>query len=260
MSTSARRAAAGVLTATSLVALSAGIASAAQAAPTAVQTTRPAAVVSATSSSSRLVVRFRNVTTAVPKPPGAKFGGVAVTVTGGRRGVAAAITSAMGRHLTALRSAFVVRAAGEAQGGGAPGSSVFDGVTGSTASSVHYLSIRLDESINLGGAHPGNLTHAYVFDVASGREVSLVTLFRSTTATNRTIRAALVSANRRVGLTASNVAALSIVPDRTGSTAPLSCYPTGPGLHCVVPPGGVLGYAAGPLEATIAWKLLPLAK
>jgi hypothetical protein len=206
------------------------------------------------------VVRFRNVTTAVPKPSGAKFGGVTVIVTGGRRGVATVITSTMARHVTALRQAFVVRAADEASVGGAPGSSVFDGVSGSTASSVHYLSIRLDESINLGGAHPGNLTHAYVFDTATGREVSVATLFKSTTATNRTIRAALVTANRRVGLTASNVAALSIVPDKTGSTAPLSCYPSGPGLQCVVPPGGVLGYAAGDLSATIPWKLLPLAK
>lgn len=263
MPRSVRRTVAGVLTAVStlsLIALGTGMAPAAVAAPAGVQTARTAASGPATVSASPLVVRFRQVTTPVPKPAGAAFGGVAVMVTGGRRGVASAIASAMGRHITGLRLAFVAQAAGEAQVGGVPGSSVFDAVTGSSARSVHYLSIRLDESVNLGGAHPGNVTHAYVFDMASGREVIVATLFRSTAATNRAIRAALVASNRRVGLTPGEVAGLSIVPDRKGRTAPLSCYPTGPGLHCVVDQGAVLSYAAGGLEATVPWASMPLAK
>lgn len=264
MSTTVRRTTAGLLvavSATGLVALTAGISEAAVASPHAFKTTAVTSSRSgSTSSKAPLVVRFTHLTTPVPKPSGAKFGGVKVTVTGGGRGVAAAISTAMARHLNVLGDTFAAEAADEAVTGGVPGSSVFDAVQGASARSVHYLSIRLDESVNLGGAHPASIAHAYTFDMATGREVTVATLFKSTAATNRAIRAALVAANRRVGLKPSQATGLSIVPDKNGSTAPLSCYPTNPGLHCVVDPGGVLGYAAGGLESTVPWKALVVAK
>ena len=70
------------------------------------------------------------------------------------------------------------------------------------------------------------------------------------------MRSALVAGNRRVGVTADDVAGLSITPRKGAGTAPLSCYPSPAGLLCTVDPGGVLGFAAGPLEATVSWGAL----
>lgn len=210
----------------------------------------------ATSSGAPLVVRFARVTTPIATPPGAAFQGVRVIVTGGRGGAARAVSTAMTRHVTALRTAFAAAAASESGAGGTRGWTFFDAMSGLTARSARYLSIRIDESMNFGGAHPSNVSHAYVFDLATGREVSLAKLFASTATTDKVIRARLVAANRRAGLSAADVAGLSIVADRHGSTAPLSCYPTAPGLHCIVDQGAVVAHALGPLEATVPWRML----
>jgi hypothetical protein len=252
-----RRTATAALVAVAAAGLVAAGAGVSQAAVTRTTPTAHTAASSAASARIRpLAVRFVSVTTPVAKPKGAAFQGVTVSVTGGRPGVARAVATAMARHVTALRTSFTTVAADEDVVGGVPGTTVFDAVSGLSARSVHYLSIRIDESVNLGGAHPANVSHAYVFDLATGREIRVAKLFVSPAATDRAVRAALVAANQRVVLTRADVAELSIVPDRHGSTGPLSCYPTGPGLHCIVDQGGVLGYAAGPLEATVPWRSL----
>jgi hypothetical protein len=176
-----------------------------------------------------------------------------VTITGGRPGVARSIMGAVQRHEHAL----LVQFAGEAAGAGdVPVSTVGDVVQGTVARSAHYLTIRLDESVSLGGAHPSNSVHAYVFDVATGREIAVRRLFSKPARADRLIRAAMIAQNPEVRLTAQDVAGLSIVPDRAGRTAPLSCYPLRAGLHCAVDQGGVLGYAAGAFEATVSWTAL----
>jgi len=123
---------------------------------------------------------------------------------------------------------------------------------------VHYLSISMFELLNFAGAHPAHRTHAWVFDLATGREVKVASIVTSPAATDRAIRSALLASYRKqpYGLTAKDVATLSIVADSSGSTAPLSCYATRPGLTCDVDQGAVLAYFAGPLEVTVPWTSL----
>jgi len=209
-----------------------------------------------------LSVRFTQVTRTVPVTTGAGAGAGAgfraprVTVTGGRAGVGRAIAAAVQRHENALAATFAAEAVQAVADGGSPVQTVFDEVRGTVARSAHYLTIRLDESVNLGGAHPSNSVHAYVFDAATGREVTARSLFGAPRRVDRLVRAALIAQTRQVTLTAQDVAGLSIVPDAHGSTAPLSCYPIRAGLHCAVDQGGVLGYAAGAFEATVTWTAL----
>jgi len=241
---------AGSLAAAALVGcLSAGAATAVTARAAAIAAPAPSAT-----PASALSVRFTQVTRTVTRA-GATFVGPRVTVSGGRPGAAKAVATAMQLHVSALASKFTGVAAGAEQSG-TSARRLVDEVTGSTDRSSHYLSVVLEESVDLGGAHPAYLTHAYIFSATTGREVSAAGLFRHPHRVDRLVRSALVAGNRRVGVTASDVAGLSIVPGADGSTAPLWCYPIRTGLHCTVDPGGALGFAAGPLEATVTWAAL----
>jgi len=186
MSAIRRRIVTGALVATAaagLVAAGAGVSEAAVAGRlTAASPAKPAP----------LAVRFVRSTTPVAQPKGATFQGVRVVVTGGRKGAAAAVSTAMVRHLAERKQTFTAEAT-VAAGDGVKGTQISDAVTGSSARSVHYLSIRIDESVDFGGAHPEGLSHAYVFDLTTGHEVAIASIFTSPSATDRTIRAALVT-------------------------------------------------------------------
>jgi len=133
---------------------------------------------------------------------------------------------------------------------------VFDDLFGSVDRSAHYLTVVLDESVMLGGAHPANSVHAYTFDVTTGRELAVRRLFTNPRHADQLIRAAIIAQNKHAQLTAKDVAGLSILADRAGSTAPLSCWPIRSGLRCAVDQGGVSAYALGEFDAVISWQTL----
>jgi hypothetical protein len=201
-----------------------------------------------------LTLHLKQVTRTVTGS-GAQFQAPKVTVTGGRSEVARAITAAVSKHENALATRFAADAA-DAIGNGARVSMVFDAVYGSVDRSVHYLTVVLSESVMLGGAHPANSEHAYTFDVTTGRELAVHRLFTTPRHADHLIRAAIIAQNRQAQLNAQDVATLTIVPDRTGSTAPLSCWPAPAGLRCTVDQGSVLDYASGEFEATVSWRAL----
>jgi hypothetical protein len=201
-----------------------------------------------------LTVHLKQVTRTVTVS-GATFEAPRVTVTGGRPGVARAITAAVTNHENALAARFAADAA-DAIGTGARVSLVFDAVDGSVDRSVHYLGVVPAESVMLGGAHPANSVHAYTFDVTTGRELAVHRLFAAPRHADQLIRAAIIAQNKQVQLITQDVATLTIVPDRTGSTAPLACWPVPAGLRCTVDQGWVLDYASGGFEATVPWRAL----
>jgi hypothetical protein len=133
---------------------------------------------------------------------------------------------------------------------------VFDAVDGSVDRSVHYLTVVLAESAMLGGAHPANTVHAYSYDVTTGRELAVHRLFTNARHADQLIRAAIIAQNKQARLTTQDVAKLTLIPDRTGSTAPLSCWPVPAGLRCSVDQGAVLDYASGGFDATVSWQAL----
>ena len=169
--------------------------------------------------------------------------------------MARAIAAVLQRRMDGLVATFTREVAGSAANGPAP-HRMSDGVVPTIDRSSHFLSVVLLESIDLAGAHPGYVSHAYIFDAATGREVSVARLFRDPHRADRLIRAALVAGNRQSGVTARDVAGVSIVPVRGKGTSPLVCYPGRTGLHCQVDPGWLLPFAAGPLTATVPWKAL----
>ena len=247
MTSTLRRRCATTLAAVALVAPCLVVAAAVAAPATAAISARAVAV-------PPLTVHLKQVTRTVTVS-GATLEAPKVTVTGGRPGVARAIMAAMSRHEDALAARFASDAA-DAIGGGAQVSMVFDGLYGSVDRSAHYLTVLLSESVMLGGAHPSNSVHAYTFDVATGREFAIHRLFTNPRHANQLIRAAIIAQNKRAQLTSKDVAGLSVVPDRTGSTAPLSCWPRRTGLHCSVDQGWVSGYAMGEFDADISWQAL----
>jgi len=186
---------------------------------------------------------------------GDTFTGPRFVVTGGRPGVARAIAAVLQRRVDGLVATFTREVAGSAANGPAP-HRMSDGAVPTIDRSRHDLSVVLLESIDLAGAHPGYVSHAYIFDAATGTEVSVARLFHDPHRADRLIRAALVAGNRQSGVTTRDVARVSIVPVRGKGTSPLVCYPGRTGLHCQIDPGWLLPFAAGPLTATVSWKAL----
>jgi hypothetical protein len=123
----------------------------------------------------------------------------------------------------------------------------------------HYLSVRFDSFSQVGGLHPINEVAVLTFDTATGTRILTTDLFTDVTATTSVVRAALLAEYPAATLDGADLAVLSLRPTEEGSTPPLSCYPTPPGLRCLVDQGQITPYAAGRLETLVGWdRLAPL--
>lgn len=97
---------------------------------------------------------------------------------------------------------------------------------------------------------------ALVFDTRTGDRVLPTDLFTDVDAAAAEVREALVAAHPDGKVRLSELEALSLEPAEDGSTTPLSCYPTGEGLDCLVDDGARTPDFQGRLEAVVPWDEL----
>lgn len=97
---------------------------------------------------------------------------------------------------------------------------------------------------------------ALVFDTRTGDRVLPTDLFTDVDAAAAEVREALVAAHPDGKVRLSELEALSLEPAEDGSTSPLSCYPTGDGLDCLVDDGARTPDFQGRLEAVVPWSEL----
>jgi hypothetical protein len=179
-----------------------------------------------------------------------------ITVTGGEPGTADRVANTVNDRLNAMIDVF---ARGAIDVEGVPVEQLFDSIAGDSRTTSptwgRYLSVVLDESTNLGGAHPNNRSIGLVFDTRTGDRVQPSDIFSDLDAASSVVRAALVRS--RAGtpgpVTAQDVAAVSLRPGDDGTTTPLTWYPTDEGLGVVVDQDSVVAYVLGPIEATVPW-------
>jgi hypothetical protein len=139
-----------------------------------------------------------------------------------------------------------------------PAERLFDTIGADSTSWGRYVSVVLDESTSLGGAHPSNRSVGLVFDATTGDRVQPGDVFTDLERASVLVREALVAsrAGTEGPVSTQDVASVSLRPGDDGTTAPLTWYPTDKGLEVVVDQGSVVAYALGPIEATVPWAQL----
>lgn len=175
--------------------------------------------------------------------------------------VARNVSGVIDQALSDARSAFRNRISEPGTASGRSSVPLSQEIKATTAIWRQFLTVRLDDTetgwltVQDGSGRTFKGHAALVFDTATGARVLPPDLFTDLDQAAASVRDALI-ADHRPGVTADQLATLSLEPSQAGTTTPLTCYPTDDGLRCAVDDGSLTPDYTGPLETVVPWDTL----